>query len=163
VDPNATERQRIEAATQPGTCSGCHSFINPYGFMLENYDHLGQWRTTDEQGRPIDASMTLSLSALDATGTPADVSLATDSPVTAIQGIAQSLQFQQCFARQMLRYYLGRRELPTDDPTLRQLFFRFAGGTQEGGPQDIVGMLATLAGSRTFSDRLPTPTSGATP
>jgi hypothetical protein len=158
-DPNATERQRIEAATQPTTCAACHSFINPYGFMLENYDHVGQWRTSDEQGRPIDASMTLSLSALDETGVPMDVSLTTDSPVVAIQGMARSLQFQQCFARQMFRYYLGRRELPTDDPTLRQMFFQFAAANS----QDIIGMLSTLAGSRTFSDRLPTPASGATP
>jgi hypothetical protein len=152
-DPDATERQRIEAATQPATCAACHSFINPYGFMLENYDHVGQWRTSDEEGRPIDASMSLSLSALDATGVPAAVSLATDSPVAAIQGMAQSLQFQQCFARQMFRYYLGRRELPADDPTLRQMFFQFA----EADSQNIIGMLNTLAGSRTFSDRLEAP------
>lgn len=152
-NPDATDRQRVEAATQPATCTACHSLINPYGFMLENYDHLGQWRTSDAQGRPIDASITLSLKALDAAGVPADVTVAADSAVEAIQGMAQSLQFQQCFARQMFRYYLGRRELPTDDPTLRQMFFQFA----DGNAQNIVGMLATLAGSRTFSDRLETP------
>jgi hypothetical protein len=149
-DPNATERQRIETATQAGACPGCHAIINPYGFMLQNYDHVGQWRTTDEEGRPIDASITLSLSTLDAAGVPSDVSLAADSPVTALQGMASSLQFQQCFARQMFRYYLGRRELATDDPTLRQMFFQFA----QANAQNIVGMLSTLAGSRTFSDRL---------
>jgi hypothetical protein len=152
-DPNATERQRIEAATQPGTCAACHQLINPYGFMLQNYDHVGQWRTQDEDGRPIDASITLSLSALDAAGVPADVSIAANSAVEAIRGMAQSFQFQQCFARQMFRYYLGRRELPTDDPTLRQMFFQFA----DRNAQDIVGMLTTLAGSRTFSDRLEAP------
>jgi hypothetical protein len=152
-DPDATERQRIEAATQPATCAACHSLINPYGFMLENYDHIGQWRTSDEEGRPINASITLALRELDAMGMPTDVSLATDSPVVALQGMARSLQFQQCFARQMFRYYLGRRELPTDDPTLRQMFFQFA----EANSQNIIGMLATLAGSRTFSDRLEAP------
>jgi len=152
-DPNATERQRIEAATAPGTCAGCHAMINPYGFMLANYDHVGQWRTTDEEGRPVDASVTLSLNALDSAGVPTPVTVETDSPVAAIGAMAQSFEFQQCFTRQMVRYYLGRPELPTDDATLRQMFFQFA----NGNTQDIALMLTTLAGSSTFSDRSETP------
>ncbi len=30
--------------------------IDPAGFALENFDAVGQWRTADEAGKPIDAS-----------------------------------------------------------------------------------------------------------
>jgi hypothetical protein len=136
----ATERERVEAATASATCQGCHSVINPFGFMQENYDAMGRWRTTD-QGRPIDASMKLDL--LD------EGPLATTSPVEAFRGLTNSMRFQQCFSRQLFRFYMGRDEEPGDDPTLRQMFFGFA----NQGEQNIVGMLETLARSAAFSQR----------
>ena len=42
--PGATERQRIESITQNQPCAGCHSFINPFGFMQESYDPIGRFR-----------------------------------------------------------------------------------------------------------------------
>jgi hypothetical protein len=42
----ATERQRIESVTTPPRCAGCHSFINPFGFMQESYDAIGRYRTS---------------------------------------------------------------------------------------------------------------------
>ena len=35
-------------------------------------------------------------------------------------------RFQQCFARQLFRFYTGRDETAGDDPVLRQMFFDFA-------------------------------------
>ena len=40
--------------TATGACPGCHDVINPFGFMQENFDAIGRWRTLDE-GQPIDA------------------------------------------------------------------------------------------------------------
>jgi len=142
--PNATERQRIEGVTTPARCQGCHAFINPFGFMQENYDAIGRWRTTDE-GMPVDASIALEF--LD------EGPLATSSPVEAFRGLTSSMRFQQCFARQLFRFYNGRDEEPGDDPVLRQMFFQFAGD----GAQDIVAMLGLLAGSPSFSQRSSTP------
>jgi hypothetical protein len=67
----------------------------------------------------------------------------------ALRGFTDSLAFQQCFTRQLFRFYMGRPEVASDDPILRQLFFDFA----NGGAQDIIAMLGTLAGSTTFSQR----------
>jgi hypothetical protein len=140
----ATERQRIETVTADARCAGCHATINPFGFMLENYDAVGRWRTTDE-GMPVDASV--SVAFLD------EGPLATSSPVDALRAFTRSRRFQQCFARQLFRFYLGRDESPGDDPVLRQMFVDFASNDR----QDIVGMLRTLAGAPSFGRRVEGP------
>jgi Protein of unknown function (DUF1588)/Protein of unknown function (DUF1592) len=139
-----TERQKIESVTQAGTCTACHAFINPFGFMQENYDAIGRWRTTD-QGLPIDAS--ISVSFLD------EGPMATTTPVDALKGFTGSMRFKQCFVRQLFRFYMGRDELPTDDPVLRQMFFGFA----TNDAQDIVQLLRVLATSSAFSQRTEAP------
>jgi hypothetical protein len=144
VIDDATERQRVETATSSARCQGCHAYINPFGFMQENYDATGRWRTTDN-GLPIDA--TIHVEFLD------EGVLDTRTPIDALRGLTGSLRFQQCFARQLFRFYLGRDEVAGDDPTLRQMFFGFA----NQGTQDIVGMLQTLARSATFSQRSEAP------
>jgi hypothetical protein len=140
----ATERQRIETVTAPQRCAGCHAFINPFGFMLENFDAIGRWRTTDE-GTPIDANITVTF--LD------EGKLTASSPVDALRGFTRSFRFQQCFARQLFRFYTGRDEAVGDDPVLRQMFFDFANNDK----QEIVGMLHTLASSSAFSGRSEAP------
>jgi hypothetical protein len=140
----ATERQRIESVTAPARCTACHGVINPFGFMQENFDAIGRWRTLDE-GTPIDAS--ISVSFLD------EGKLTTSSPVDALRGFTRSYRFQQCFARQLFRFYTGREETPGDDPLLRQMFFDFANNDQ----QEIIGMLHTLASAPTFARRTEAP------
>ena len=134
-----TERERVETVTAQTTCAGCHAYINPFGFMQENYDAIGRWRTTDN-GHPIDAS--ISVDFLD------EGPLATDSPVEALRAFTHSMRFQQCFARQLFRFYTGRDEVKGDDPVLRKMLVDFT----DGG-QDIVAMLRALASSQTFSRR----------
>jgi hypothetical protein len=53
------------------------------------------------------------------------------------------MMFQQCFVRQLFRYYMGRREDAGDDPLLRRLFVDF----QRDGSQDILETIETLAAS----------------
>jgi hypothetical protein len=48
-----TIRERLAQHRANPVCASCHSRIDPLGFALENYDALGQWRTTDA-GKPID-------------------------------------------------------------------------------------------------------------
>ena len=112
--------------------------------MQENYDAIGRWRTTD-QGLPIDAS--ISVSFLD------EGPLTTSTPVDALKGFTGSMRFKQCFVRQLFRFYMGRDELPADDPVLRQMFFGFATNDE----QDIVQLLRVLATSSGFSQRTEAP------
>jgi hypothetical protein len=137
-----TERQRIDAPTRVAKCAGCHTFINPFGFVQENYDATGKWRTTDN-GQPIDAS--ISVNFLD------EGPLSTGSPVNAMKAFTSSARFKQCFVRQLFRYYVGRDERPSDDPLLRKMFFTFA----LKDDQDLVGLLRLLATSSHFAQRAP--------
>lgn len=143
-DLTGTERERIESVTTPARCAGCHAFINPFGFMQESYDAMGRFRTEDA-GKPVDTSIAVSF--LD------EGPLQATSTVDALRGFTRSLRFQQCFTRQLFRFYLGRDETAGDDPLLRQLFFDFAQKDQ----QSIVGLLRGLANANAFHARKEAP------
>jgi hypothetical protein len=142
---NATERQRVETITANPPCSGCHTYINPFGFMQEGYDALGRVRTLDERGLAIDAS-----SAIDFLD---EGPIHAQTGVEALRQITASARFKQCFTRQMFRYYMGRDEEASDDPVLRQMFFAFA----KDDRQDILSALRALATSASFAQRTEAP------
>jgi len=50
-----TLRQQFEKHREDMSCAGCHAFLDPMGFALENYDAIGRWREQDHK-QPIDAS-----------------------------------------------------------------------------------------------------------
>ena len=57
ADPPAgvvyTKREKLmNHETQPA-CVGCHKLMDPLGLTLENFDAIGEYRTTD-QGKAID-------------------------------------------------------------------------------------------------------------
>jgi hypothetical protein len=141
----ATERQRIEGLTAMEPCNGCHAFINPFGFKQESWDAIGRFRTSDEEGLPIDPGIAVDF--LD------EGPLRTTTAVEGLRGFTTSARFEQCFARQLFRFYMGRDETPSDDPALRQMFFGF----RQGNSQDIVGMLRVLSGSPSFTQRTGAP------
>jgi len=143
-DATGTERQKVESVTRTGACPACHQVINPFGFMQENFDPLGRWRTTDN-GLPVDPS--ISVDFLD------EGPFTAATPVDALKGFTSSLRFKQCFVRQMFRFYTGRDEIPSDDPVLREMFFGFANNDE----QAIVKLLRVLATSSSFSQRSETP------
>jgi hypothetical protein len=146
IPPTATgtERQKVESVTQTGACPACHQVINPFGFMQENFDPLGRWRTLDN-GLPVDPSV--SVNFLD------EGPFTANNPIDALKGFTSSMRFKQCFVRQMFRFYTGRDETSADDPTLRQMFFGFANNDE----QAIVQLLRVLASSTSFSQRTETP------
>ncbi len=55
---NETFRQIMEMHVSTPACASCHASMDPIGFGLENYNGVGQWRTTDN-GLPVDAASTL--------------------------------------------------------------------------------------------------------
>jgi Protein of unknown function (DUF1592)/Protein of unknown function (DUF1588)/Protein of unknown function (DUF1585)/Protein of unknown function (DUF1595)/Protein of unknown function (DUF1587) len=55
-NPNfKTARDRLTAHRTEATCAGCHKIMDPIGLGLENFDGVGQFRST-ENGANIDAS-----------------------------------------------------------------------------------------------------------
>ncbi|MES1186822.1 MAG: DUF1588 domain-containing protein [Myxococcales bacterium] len=59
-EPNVSDRQALEAATQTPVCVSCHRIIDPPGFALGHFDAKGSYRKLD-QGLPIDTTGSLSL------------------------------------------------------------------------------------------------------
>lgn len=62
VEPNAANlsvRQQLEQHEMMGpVCASCHKVMDPIGLGIENYDAIGQYRTSDSFG-PIDATGTI--------------------------------------------------------------------------------------------------------
>jgi hypothetical protein len=55
ADDDRPMRVRMEAHRTVPSCSSCHMSFEPLGLALENFNSIGQWRTTDA-GLSIDAS-----------------------------------------------------------------------------------------------------------
>ena len=54
-DKPLSVREMLEIHRKNPVCASCHARMDPLGFSLENFDAIGQWRTTDA-GKPINAS-----------------------------------------------------------------------------------------------------------
>jgi hypothetical protein len=100
-------REMLEAHRANAVCASCHSRMDPLGLSLENFDAIGQWRTTDA-GKPIDASGVL----LD--GTKVNGPLALRRAL-----VAQKEQFVRTVTGKLLTYTLGRGIEYYDEPAIR--------------------------------------------
>ncbi len=49
-------RERLNQHRANPSCSACHNLMDPIGFGLENFDWMGRWRDTDDDGKSVDAS-----------------------------------------------------------------------------------------------------------
>jgi hypothetical protein len=98
--PGQTNRQRVDAFTGPGTCgAGCHStVINPVGFAFENFDAMGQLRTTDN-GQPVDTSGQIEL--------PDGLHAFAGAPELAAL-LAEAPSVHGCYAMHLAEYTLAR-------------------------------------------------------
>lgn len=102
-------RQLMERHRANPACASCHAAIDPLGFVLENFDAVGRWRTTDA-GAPIDSSGILS------DGTRLDGPAALRSVL-----LSRPEEFAAVFAERMLVYALGRRAEYYDYPAIRRI------------------------------------------
>ncbi len=55
VSEQLTVRERLSEHRENAACAGCHNLMDPVGFVLENFDAIGQWREKDT-GKPVDVS-----------------------------------------------------------------------------------------------------------
>jgi len=55
-----TPRQLLARHTQEPRCASCHTMIDPFGFVLENYDPVGRWRENwPKSNAPIHSAVVL--------------------------------------------------------------------------------------------------------
>jgi hypothetical protein len=100
-------REMLEVHRKNPVCASCHARMDPLGLSLENFDAIGQWRTTDA-GTPINASGVL----LDGTKV--------DGPAALRRAlVAQKEQFVRAVTGKLLTYAIGRGLEYDDAPAIR--------------------------------------------
>jgi len=102
-------RQMLEMHRANPACASCHARMDPLGLSLENFDAIGQWRTTDA-GNPIDASGVL-LDGAKVDG-PRELRRAL---------LADKTQFIKAVTEKLLTYALGRGLEYYDAPAVRAI------------------------------------------
>jgi len=105
----ATVRAMLEQHRANPVCASCHSRMDPIGFSLENFDAVGQWRTTDGESA-INANGVL----LD--GTKVDGPAALRSAL-----VARKEQFVRTVTGKLLTYAVGRQMDYSDAPAIRSI------------------------------------------
>jgi hypothetical protein len=109
-----SNREYVEALTEPAECYGCHSkFVNPPGFVLENFDAIGAWQTTDPLGDPINPVAEVTFSAAN----KKTISNATEL----MAEIAASQTGRRNFAEKVTSFASGRAPNSNDACTVEQL------------------------------------------
>ena len=106
----ATVRDRLARHRESPACSVCHAPMDPLGLALENYNAVGQWRTTGEAELPIDSSGNLP----DGTVFEGPMGLRTLL-------LERRDQFVGTFTEKLLAYALGRGPEYYDRPTVRAI------------------------------------------
>jgi hypothetical protein len=99
--PGVTVRAALTTAVaQNASCTACHSILDPPGFVLENFDAIGRWRTMDN-GAPVDTK------GLRIVGLFDDVKTVDRFDILAID-MASAPEAQRCMARQWHAYVLAK-------------------------------------------------------
>jgi hypothetical protein len=112
--PSAVEttRQRYARKTENALCNTCHSQFNDIGFVLESFDALGRFRTTekvfDEKNGMLLAELPIDARAV--ARVELDDSRPVAGPAELNQRIAESKKVEACLAANYFRYVLRRDE-----------------------------------------------------
>jgi hypothetical protein len=104
-----TTRERMELHRANPVCVSCHSFIDPIGLALDNFDVTGAWRIR-ENNAPLDTEGTF----YDGTviGTPSQlVEVLLKRPIPLVRN----------FTELLLTYAIGRPTNYLDQPTIRMI------------------------------------------
>ena len=111
-EENGTEltvRQLTERHSKDPRCYHCHQRIDAFGFALEEFDAIGQWRERDANNRPVEARGRV----MDGT------------EIEGLDGLKHYLLttrrgvFLHQFCRKLLGYALGRSVQISDEPLLK--------------------------------------------
>jgi Protein of unknown function (DUF1592)/Protein of unknown function (DUF1588)/Protein of unknown function (DUF1585)/Protein of unknown function (DUF1587)/Protein of unknown function (DUF1595) len=102
-------RQRMEEHRKNEPCASCHKLMDPIGFSLENFDAVGQWRTSDEGAKINPAGVMFNGDKIDGPQSLREI-------LTAHPEI-----FAGVFTEKLMTYALGRGLQYYDMPTVRAI------------------------------------------
>ncbi|HEV8543658.1 MAG TPA: DUF1585 domain-containing protein, partial [Verrucomicrobiae bacterium] len=106
-----TLRAVLERHRSDKTCAACHAHFDALGLVFEGYGPIGERRTEDLAGHPVDARATFP-GGTDAAG---------------LEGLRQYIRadrendFVDNLCRKLLSYALGRTLILSDDPTIESM------------------------------------------
>lgn len=112
LDPNKTTKEQFEEIGSNESCAGCHTLMNPIGFIFEHYDGVGQWRD-QQNGKPIDA--------VGEVVSTDDIDGEYDGALEFAAALAQSAQVQACVATQWFRFGYNRTATQEDSCSVNHL------------------------------------------
>ena len=124
-------RERMEAHRANPTCAGCHKIMDPIGFSLENFDAVGQWRTSDEGARIEPAGTLYNGAKVD--GPSSLRKMLTSHPEV----------FTGVLTEKMLTYALGRGVQYYDMPAIREVL-RNAASTNYRFSSIVLGIVKSV-------------------
>lgn len=110
---NMTLKEQLQQHMKDPTCNGCHSFIDPIGFALENYDATGAFRTKDN-GETIDPT---------AEGVVGLGSFASARELGEL--LKDDPRVSLCVVKNLLRSSLGHLETPGEEPAIEAVHEAF--------------------------------------
>jgi hypothetical protein len=146
-----TVRERLEHHREKAVCRQCHGVIDPGGLPLENFDAIGQFRTTDRQAgnAPIDASAAL----------PSGVAI--NGPVELREQLAsRPAVFATALTERLMMYALNRELEYFDMPQVRAVV-RAAAKDNYKFSAIVLGIVNTDAFRRQGASAAPKPTAAA--
>ena len=112
-----TARERFGLHSASATCSACHKMIDPLGLPFENYDAVGQYRTTEHW---VDPNTQMAYDTpIDASGAVVGVTGTAANGAELVSLLAQAKEVNTCFAAHWLNFGYGR-SLGSDDDACNQ-------------------------------------------
>jgi hypothetical protein len=130
---NATTRERFAIHGQNPGCAGCHGTLDAVAFALSHFDAVGRYQS-EEQGRPIDATGSIS-------GTDVDGAFANMTELAA--RLSGSRHARLCLAREYVRFASATGQLADSECVHAKLVDAAASGSDT---------FAELAGAFLASD-----------
>jgi hypothetical protein len=95
-----SEITKSDARLSTAPCNGCHGQMDPYSRVLQNFGPIGNYRTLDEAGRPIDPTVTFGGSSPLA---PQTIS----GPQALANALVSSGHVNGCAVQKMSSYLIG--------------------------------------------------------
>ena len=120
---NLTLPQVLARHRENKSCAACHARFDAFGLAFEGYGPIGERRTVDLGGRPVDAH----------------AAFPDGSEGLGLDGLREHLRtrrqddFLDNLCRKLMGYALGRGLIPSDEATLQQLRARLAAGQHRFG------------------------------
>lgn len=120
-----TTRERLQSHQEDPQCASCHRKIDPVGFGLENFDAVGQWRTTDSYHAfdPAGAPLTETKQTwpIDASGAFYKGPAFADFFELRRHIAARQESFARGFTAALIEYALGRPSGFSDEPLVESI------------------------------------------